>query len=161
MTPDAPNAPEAPPEPAAAMTLEGLSQGQAAERVHRVEPSDLIAFADVSGDRNPLHMDEAYAQASPFRGRVAHGMLLGAWISALLGEALPGPGAIYVSQSLAFRRPVRIGDEVIVRVEVAEVDAKAGHVRMATRCSVAGRSVLDGEAIMRVPRGEPRCRRAC
>ncbi len=146
-----------PTEPASSgLTLEMLVVGQSAEQAHRVEPDDLAAFADVSGDRNPLHMDEAYAQTSPFRGRVAHGMLLGAWISAVLGDALPGPGAIYVSQSLAFRRPVRIGDEVTVRVEVVEVDLKAGHARMATRCTVAGRSVLDGEAIMRVPRGQTR-----
>jgi 3-hydroxybutyryl-CoA dehydratase len=138
------------------LTLEKLAVGQSAEQVHKVGPADIAAFADVSGDRNPLHMDEAYAQNTPFRGRVAPGMLLGAWISALLGDALPGPGAIYVSQSLAFRRPVRIGDEVSVRVEVAEVDLKAGHARMTTRCTVAGRSVLDGEAIMRVRRGRPR-----
>ena len=138
------------------MTLERLHVGQAAQQIRVVEAQDLAAFADVSGDRNPLHMDEQYALASPFRGRVAHGMLLGAWISALLGDALPGPGAIYVSQSLAFRRPVRIGDEVTVRVEVAEVDQKAGHARMTTRCSVAGRAVLEGEAIMRVPRGRSR-----
>lgn len=142
--------------PTGGLMLEALAVGQSAEQSHEVRQDDLAAFADVSGDRNPLHMDETYAQASPFRGRVAHGMLLGAWISALLGDALPGPGAIYVSQSLAFRRPVRIGDEVLVRVEVAEVDLKAGHARMTTRCTVAGRSVLDGEAIMRVPRSLPR-----
>jgi 3-hydroxybutyryl-CoA dehydratase len=157
--PDPLPAPDLSPAPSdLGLTLEALSVGKSAEQVHKVGPEDLDAFADVSGDRNPLHMDEVYAQASPFRGRVAHGMLLGAWISALLGDTLPGPGAIYVSQSLAFRRPVRIGDEVTVRVEVAEVDLKAGHARMATRCTVAGRSVLDGEAIMRVPRGRPRDR---
>ena len=141
---------------AAGRTLESLIVGQSAGEVHVVRTEDLAAFADISGDRNPLHMDEVYAQSSPFKGRVAHGMLLGAWISALLGDALPGPGAIYVSQSLAFRRPVRIGDEVHVEVEVVEVDLKAGHARLATRCRVAGKSVLDGEAIMRVPRGQPR-----
>ena len=103
-------------------------------------------------------MDDAYAEASPFRGRVAHGMLLGAWISALLGERLPGPGAIYVSQSLSFRRPVRIGDEVLTRAEVSEIDLKIGHVRLTTRCSVKGKTVLEGEAILRAPRAEPRPR---
>ena len=142
--------------PIEGLTLEELAVGQCAEQLHTVSPADLAGFAEVSGDRNPLHMDEAYAQATPFRGRVAHGMLLGAWISALLGDRLPGPGAIYVSQSLSFKRPVRIGDEVLTRAEVSEVDLKAGHVRLATRCSVGGRTVLDGEAILRAPRGGPR-----
>ncbi len=140
------------------MVLEAMAVGQAAEQVRSVTAADLADFADVSGDRNPLHMDEAYAESSPFRGRVAHGMLLGAWISALLGERLPGPGAIYVSQSLSFKRPVRIGDEVLTRVEISEVDLKAGHVRLNTRCSVRGKAVLEGEAILRAPRGEPRTR---
>lgn len=140
------------------MVLEAMTVGQAAEQVRDVTPADLADFAEVSGDHNPLHMDEAYAESSPFRGRVAHGMLLGAWISALLGGKLPGPGAIYVSQSLTFRRPVRIGDAVLTRVEVCEVDLKAGHVRLATRCSVKGKTVLEGEAVLRAPRGEPRAR---
>ena len=144
--------------PGGGMTLEELAVGQSAEQLRTVAPGDLSGFAEVSGDRNPLHMDEAYAEATPFRGRVAHGMLLGAWISALLGEKLPGPGAIYVSQSLSFKRPVRIGDEVLTRAEVSEIDLKAGHVRLATRCSVKGRTVLEGEAILRAPRGEPRVR---
>lgn len=160
MPPDSANSSDGTPmsTPEGGRSLESLVVGQSAGQVHTVRPDDLAAFADISGDHNPLHMDEAYAQSSPFKGRVAHGMLLGAWISALLGDALPGPGAIYVSQSLAFRRPVRIGDEVLVEVEVAEIDVKAGHARMSTRCSVAGRSVLDGEAIMRVPRGRTRAR---
>ena len=140
------------------MALETLAVGQWAEQVRTVRPADLADFAEVSGDRNPLHMDEAYAESSPFRGRVAHGMLLGAWISALLGEKLPGPGAIYVSQSLTFKRPVRIGDEVLTRAEVSEIDLKAGHVRLTTRCSVRGKAVLEGEAILRAPRAEPRPR---
>ncbi len=144
--------------PPPGLMLEAMTVGQAAEQVRIVTPADLADFADVSGDRNPLHMDEAYAETSPFRGRVAHGMLLGAWISALLGEQLPGPGTIYVSQSLSFRRPVRIGDEVVTRVEISEIDLKAGHVRLTTRCSVAGKTVLEGEAILRAPRGEPRRR---
>ena len=144
--------------PPSGMVLETMTVGQAAEQVRTVTPADLADFAEVSGDRNPLHMDEAYAEATPFRGRVAHGMLLGAWISALLGDRLPGPGAIYVSQSLSFRRPVRIGDEVLTRAEVAEVDLKAGHVRLTTRCSVGGKTVLEGEAILRAPRAEPRRR---
>ena len=142
--------------PLPGMTLEELSVGKSAEQVRVVTSADLAGFAEVSGDHNPLHMDEAYAESSPFRGRVAHGMLLGSWISALLGEQLPGPGAIYVSQSLTFRRPVRIGDEVLTRAEVREVDLKAGHVRLATRCSVNGKTVLDGEAILRAPRARSR-----
>ena len=137
-------------------TLERLAVGQSAEQVRVVAPADLAGFAEVSGDHTPLHVDEAGAESSSSRGRVAHGMLLGAWISALLGDKLPGPGAIYVSQSLSFKRPVRIGDEVTTRAEVSEVDLKAGHVRLTTRCSVGGRTVLEGEAILRAPRAERR-----
>ncbi len=144
--------------PPSGLLLEAMTVGQAEEQVRTVTVEDLAGFAEVSGDRNPLHMDAAYAETTPFKGRVAHGMLLGAWISALLGERLPGPGAIYVSQSLSFRRPVRIGDQVLTRAEVAEVDLKAGHVRLTTRCSVDGKTVLEGEAILRAPRGEPRRR---
>ena len=142
--------------PPSGLNLEAMTVGQAVEQMRIVSSADLAGFAEVSGDHNPLHMDDAYAETTPFKGRVAHGMLLGAWISALLGERLPGPGAIYVSQSLSFRRPVRIGDEVLTRAEVCEVDLKAGHVRLTTRCSVAGKTVLEGEAILRAPRGEPR-----
>lgn len=129
-----------------------LSLGQTAERTRVVAAADLEAFATLSGDSNPLHLDEAYAAATPFKGRVAHGMLLGAWISAVLGTELPGPGAVYVSQTLRFKRAVRIGDVAVVRVEVVELDAAVGHAVLSTRCLVRNKVMADGEAVVRLPR---------
>ena len=129
-----------------------LSLGQSAERTRVVAGADLEAFAAVSGDSNPLHLDEAYAAATPFKGRVAHGMLLGAWISAVLGTELPGPGAVYVSQTLRFKRAVRIGDVAVVRVEVVELDAAVGHAVLSTLCLVRNKVMAEGEAVVRLPR---------
>ena len=132
--------------------LEDLEVGQTAELRRTVAASDLDAFAAVTGDTNPVHLDEAYAAATPFKGRIAHGMLSAGYISAVLGTRLPGPGAIYVSQSLSFRRPVRIGDEVTAEVKVTAIDAARGRVTFATNCVVAGKTVVEGEAVVVVPR---------
>lgn len=132
--------------------FEELSLGQSAERRHVVGSGDIEAFAQVSGDTNPVHLDEAYAATTTFGGRIAHGMLSAAYISAVLGTQLPGPGAIYLTQSLRFRRPVKIGDEVTARVTVKALDEKRGHVTLETVCLVAGKTVLDGEAVVMAPR---------
>lgn len=132
--------------------LEDLSIGESAERVHAVSEADLAAFAAVSGDANPLHLDEAFAKTTPFKGRIAHGMLAASYVSAILGMDLPGPGSVYVSQSLRFRRPVRIGDEVTARVSVTAIDAERGRVTLETTCFVAGKAVLEGEAVVMVER---------
>ena len=129
-----------------------LSVGQSAETSHVVGAADIEAFAAVSGDHNPVHMDEAFAKGTPFGGRIAHGMLGAAYISAVLGNQLPGPGAIYLSQSLRFRRPVKIGDEVTAKVTVKALDEKRGHVTLETVCLVAGKTVLDGEAVVMAPK---------
>ncbi|MFL5297864.1 MAG: MaoC family dehydratase [Phenylobacterium sp.] len=129
-----------------------LTVGQSAETLHVVGAGDIEAFAAVSGDVNPVHLDEAYAKATPFGGRIAHGMLGAAYISAVLGNKLPGPGAIYLSQSLRFRRPVRIGDPVTAKVTVKALDAAKGHATLATACLVNGKTVIDGEALIMVPR---------
>ena len=132
-----------------------LSVGQSAETTHVVGAGDVEAFAAVSGDVNPVHMDEAYAQTTTFGGRIAHGMLSAAYISAVLGNQLPGPGAIYLSQSLRFRRPVRIGDPVVARVTVKSLDAAKGHATFQTACLVNGKTAIDGEALVMVPRRGP------
>jgi 3-hydroxybutyryl-CoA dehydratase len=132
--------------------LEDLSVGQSASRTHKVTEADIAAFAQVSGDHNPLHMDEAYARTTLFGGRIAHGMLAASYISATLGCDLPGPGAVYVSQGLRFRRPVRIGDEVVTRVAVAAIDADKARVTLETTCQVDGKAVVEGEAVVMVPR---------
>ena len=132
--------------------LEDLTLGLSAERTHVVTEADITAFAEVSGDFNPVHMDEAFAQTTAFKGRIAHGMLSAAWLSALIAGELPGPGSIYLSQSLRFRRPVRIGDEVVSRIEVTAIDAEKARVTLATVCSVGGKPMLEGEALVMAPR---------
>ncbi|MDR3513990.1 MAG: MaoC family dehydratase [Caulobacteraceae bacterium] len=132
--------------------LEDLSVGQSAHRSRTVSEADIQAFAEVTGDHNPLHLDEAYAQTTPFKGRIAHGMLSAGYISAVLGVDLPGPGAIYLSQSLRFRRPVRIGDVVDTQVTVSAIDTEKARVTLQTVCSVAGKPVVDGEAVVMVSR---------
>jgi len=132
--------------------LEDMTVGQSAERAHVVTEADIAAFAEVSGDFNPVHMDAAFAAATRFQGRIAHGMLSATYISAVLGETLPGHGAIYVSQALSFRRPVRIGDEVTARVTVTALDADKSRVSLATICLVGGKAVIEGQAVLMVPR---------
>ncbi len=132
--------------------LEELQLGQSAERTHLVTDADIAAFAEVSGDFNPVHMDEAFAATTPFKGRIAHGMLSAAWISALIAGELPGAGTIYLSQTLRFRRPVRIGDTVVSRVAVTAIDAEKARVSLSTVCSVDGKPVLDGEALVQARR---------
>ena len=129
-----------------------LSVGQSAEATHVVGAGDIEAFAAVSGDHNPVHLDDAYAKTTTFGGRIAHGMLSAAYISAVLGTQLPGPGAIYLSQSLRFRRPVKIGDAVTARVTVKTLDADKAHATLETVCLVNGKTVIDGEALVLAPR---------
>jgi 3-hydroxybutyryl-CoA dehydratase len=135
--------------------LEDLAVGQSAEHMHTVEEKDIAAFADVSGDRNPVHLNEAYAAETPFKGRIAHGMLSAAYISAVLGMELPGPGAIYLSQQLSFKRPVRIGDTVLARASIAAIDHDKARVTLKTECLVNAKQVVDGEAVVMVPRRTP------
>ena len=134
------------------LRLEDLSLGQTTEISHTVTDADIRAFAEVSGDNNPVHLDEAYAAATPFKTRIAHGMLSAGYISAVLGTRLPGPGAIYISQTMNFKRPVRIGDEVITRATVSAIDADRARVTLSTVCEVAGKAVVEGEAVVMVPR---------
>jgi 3-hydroxybutyryl-CoA dehydratase len=134
--------------------LEDLKVGDTAETSHVVTDADIQAFAAVSGDHNPMHLDEAYAASTRFKGRIAHGMLAGAYISALLGMELPGPGSIYVSQTMSFKRPVRIGDEVTTRLTVEAIDLEKGLVTIATACLVKNKAVVDGQAVVMPARRE-------
>jgi 3-hydroxybutyryl-CoA dehydratase len=132
--------------------LEDLSVGQSAELVRTVTEADIVAFAAVTGDANPVHLDADYAATTSFGERIAHGMLSAGYISAVLGTTLPGPGAVYLSQSLKFKRPVRIGDAVTARATVTEIDPAKARVTLATVCLVNGKPVVDGEAVVMVPR---------
>ena len=132
--------------------FEDLSVGQSAEADRTVGAGDIDAFAAVSGDVNPVHLDADYAATTPFGERIAHGMLAGAFISAVLGVKLPGPGAIYISQSLRFRRPVKIGDTVTARATVTALDERRSQASLDTVCLVGGKAVVEGEALVMVPR---------
>ncbi|MBC6981023.1 MaoC family dehydratase [Caulobacter sp. 17J80-11] len=132
--------------------LEDLAVGRRVEVAHVVTDADIVKFAEASGDFNPVHLDEAYAQTTPFKGRIAHGMLSGAFISAALANKLPGPGSVYLSQNLKFKRPVRPGDEVVTRIEVTKLDERRGFVWLDTTCLVNGKAVVEGEAMVQAPR---------
>lgn len=132
--------------------FEDLSVGDSAGMTRTVTNEVIQAFAEVSTDSNPVHLDQAYAEGTMFKGRIAHGMLSGAYVSAVIGMQLPGPGTIYLSQSLRFRRPVRLGDVVDVRVTVQALDPARGEVTLSTVCEVAGKRVVEGEAVVLAPR---------
>ena len=131
--------------------FEDLVVGQTATFSKTVTEADIVLFAGVSGDTNPVHLDAEYAAGTMFKSRIAHGMLSAGFISAVFGTKLPGPGAIYVSQSLKFKAPVRIGDTVTARVEVTELAAERKFATFKSQCLVAGKVVIDGEATLMVP----------
>ena len=132
--------------------FEDLSLGMSRVFSKTITEADLLMFAGVSGDTNPIHLDQDFASRTMFEGRIAHGMLTASLVSTVLGTRLPGPGAVYVSQSLRFLAPVRIGDTVIARAVVAELLPERNRVRLQTFCTVGERKVLDGEAVLMVPR---------
>ncbi len=128
-----------------------LSIGMTESYVKEVKSSDVVGFAELSGDRNPIHLSEHFAARTPFGGRIAHGLYTASLISAVIGTRLPGPGAIYMSQTLTFKAPVRIGDLVEAIVEVVEMIEKGRRVKLACRCKVGDTVVLEGEALVKVP----------
>lgn len=130
--------------------LEDLTVGQVEEFSKTVTEADLVLYAGVTGDTNPVHLDEEYAATTMFKGRIAHGMLSAGFISAVLGAKMPGPGAIYVSQQLKFKAPVRIGDTVTARCTVKDINAERRRVTLETLCLVKDKIVVDGEAVMMV-----------
>lgn len=132
---------------------DSLTIGQTARYSRRVEERDITLFAAVSGDVNPVHMDADFAAASPFKERIAHGMLTGAFISAALALELPGPGSVYLSQSLRFTAPVKIDDTVTVTLEVIEKIDKGRKVTLACHAhNQEGTLVVEGEAQVIAPK---------
>ncbi len=130
-----------------------LQVGQSAEMRKTVTETDVILFAGITGDFNPVHIDEVEAATSRFGGRIAHGMLSAGFISACLAMRLPGPGSIYLTQSLKFTRPVRIGDTITARVEVLEWNESKRRARLATTCrNQRDEVVIEGEALVMLPR---------
>ena len=130
--------------------LEDLSVGMTGVFAKTVTEADIVLFAGVSGDTNPVHINQLFAENSRFKGRIAHGMLSASFISTVIGTRLPGPGAIYLSQSLRFRAPVKAGDTVVARVTVKDIKPKRRRVVLETICNVGDTVVLDGEATVMV-----------
>ena len=126
-----------------------LSLGQSAEVTHTVTEEDIKTFGDLSGDYNPLHFDEEWAKTTMFKGRIAHGLLSASFISTAIGMKLPGPGTIYLGQSMKFIGPVRIGDTVTARVEVVSLNDEKQRVTLKTTCTnQSDEVVIDGEALI-------------
>lgn len=138
--------------PSGGYILEELHVGMAAEKLVDVTEDRIRLFAEASDDFNPVHLDEAYAAKTAYRGRIAHGLLSAAFGSAVVGTMLPGAGSIYVSQTLAFHFPVRIGDQVRIQITVVSVDPESARVELNCEGFVAGRLIMDGIAVVRVPR---------
>ena len=128
------------------IAFEDLQVGQTASVGKTITDADILLFAAVSTDTNPVHLNAEAAAASVFKERVAHGMLSAGLISAVLGTQLPGAGTIYLAQTLNFRRPVRIGDTVTATAEVTALDPAQKRATLRTTCTVAGKVVIDGEA---------------
>ena len=128
--------------------IEDLTLGQSAEMGKTVTEADIVMFAGVSTDVNAIHLNEEYAKTTPFGGRIAHGMLTAGFISAVLGNKMPGPGTIYVTQSMKFKAPVRIGDTVTAKVTVKEINLEKNRVLLDTVCTILGKVVVEGEALM-------------
>ena len=138
--------------PSGGYILDELFVGMTAEKHVDITEARIVQFAGASDDFNPVHMDEAYASKTAYRGRIAHGLLSASIGSAVVGTMLPGAGAIFLSQTLTFSKPVRIGDILTARVTVAEIDAESARVVLKAQGLVNGEVVMDGEALVRVPR---------
>ncbi|RIK94376.1 MAG: (R)-hydratase [Proteobacteria bacterium] len=132
--------------------IDDMAVGDAASFAKTVTEADILLFAAVSGDTNPVHIDQDFAAATPFKSRIAHGMLSASFISAVLGVRLPGPGTIYLSQSMRFRAPVRVGDTVVATATIKALDRDKRRVTLETVCKVGDTVVIDGEAVVMADR---------
>jgi len=131
--------------------IEKITIGMEVSYSQTITDSDVKAFAGISGDRNPVHLDEKYAETSRYKKRIAHGLMTASYFSALFGTKIPGEGCVYVAQSLKFKRPVYIGDTVIAIVIVTRIDLDKRRVFFKTVCKVNNKIVTDGEAELYVP----------
>lgn len=135
-------------------TYEEIDEGMTDVFSKTVTEADIAAFAGVSGDTNPVHLNEEFAAGTMFKTRIAHGMLSAGFISTVFGTKLPGPGCIYISQNLKFKAPVKIGDTVVARVTAVEKDDAKKFIKFETICTVGDTKVITGEATIMVPSGE-------
>ena len=131
--------------------FEDLEEGMTDVFAKTITDADIIGFAGVSGDTNPLHLNHEFASGTIFKGRIAHGMLTASLISTVIGTKLPGPGCIYVSQNLRFKAPVRTGDTVTATCMVTKLIPEKRLIELSTMCTVADKSVVEGDATILVP----------
>jgi len=131
--------------------FEELREGMQDAYAKTITDADVITFAGISGDTNPVHLNHEFASETMFEGQVAHGMLTASFISTVIGTKLPGPGCIYVSQNLRFKAPVKVGDTVTAVCTVTKMDPEKRMIEMETVCTVNGQPVLNGQATILVP----------
>lgn len=134
-----------------AIPIENIQIGMKISYSQTITDSDIKTFAGLSGDHNPIHVDEKYAESSKFKRRIAHGLMSAGFFSQLFGTRLPGPGCVYTAQSLKFLRPVYIDDTVVATVEVVRLDISRRRINFRTYCTVNNKMVIDGEAEIYVP----------
>jgi 3-hydroxybutyryl-CoA dehydratase len=132
--------------------LEDLEVGQTANYAKTITEADVVLFAGISGDDNPVHINAEYAEQTMFKDRIVHGMFSAALISAVLGTRMPGPGAIYIDQQISFKAPVYIGDTVTATATVMEINEQRRRVTLKTVCTVKGKIVAEGVATNMVDR---------
>jgi 3-hydroxybutyryl-CoA dehydratase len=128
--------------------IEDLKAGMSATFAKTITEADIVLFASASGDNNAMHINEEFAQTTQFNGRIAHGMLTASVISAAIAGRLPGPGTVYLGQNLRFKAPVRPGDTVQATVTVKELFPEKRRVALTTVCTVKGKVVIDGDALV-------------
>ncbi|HIM76464.1 MAG TPA: MaoC family dehydratase [Rhodospirillales bacterium] len=131
--------------------FEDIEEGMKDAYAKTITNADIITFAGISGDTNPVHLNHEFASETMFEGQIAHGMLTASFISTVIGTKLPGPGCIYVSQNLRFKAPVKVGDTVTATCTVRKKIPEKHMIEMETVCSVGGKPVLDGDATILVP----------
>ena len=131
--------------------IEDLTVGMSAAYGKTITDADIVLFAGVSGDTNPVHLDQEFAAKTPFKTRIAHGMLSAGFISTVIGTKLPGPGSIYMSQTLRFKAPVKIGDTVQTTCTITEIIPDKRRAVLSTICKVGDTVVIEGEALIMVP----------
>jgi len=134
-------------------TISQIKLGDFDEFSKTISESDIYTFAGITGDLNPAHINEDYAKNTFFKGRIAHGMLLAGFISAVIGMKLPGPGTIYIKQELAFKGPAKIGDTITARAEVIDINTEKNRIKLKTTCrNQDGKELVDGEALISPPK---------
>ena len=133
------------------ISIDDMYVGMKADITRTITESDINEFARISGDHNPIHIDNEYAKKSRYKKKIAHGLLSASFFSALFGTKLPGTGCVYTYQSLKFKRPIYVGDVVNSIIKVKSIDKKNKKIMFSTQCIVKAKIAIDGEAEIYIP----------